>query len=1214
MINGTVIDNNMPTPEEEKDVKTDEVTSLASTITFTTNGKTVVVTDEYYQSGLLVLQNEYGYRGYYSLHYGKYLVNPMFIPELIQYEEIVIDSNVGYFIYLKYRNNYYIWDALGNLIYNGDEEAYVSTVVINEDVYSILNMENSKVNYKYTSTGLVQVANLPKEEDKEVVEKEEDIDKDKLEFGDLFVGDKLDLTPYGLVGHYIVNSGILYTVFDQYDNKLSTFVLPNGVKARIVEGNIMYQEYIPLPHTARDYTYSVGDNYNVVKYKLNTYVIDVVKGNTKTINCDYIIHDLVPYKDEQGVYNYYLALIQNVGKEKELKSNETYLIDKDFNLIQNVTGYEVTFYKKLDNGYYYNSYTDVIYNSQLVEVAYIGDMNPVFYEKEGLFIGRMDGLYGAVNLEGKVVIPFEYYSLWPLDSDLSIKENCLIASKRVYDEENYTYVTQYYRVNISNGSAEFIGKGDNVNKIYNGLYLTKMNNAYLYMSQSSIYSKVELDPEVTGDYNNYAVRSLRVFNSKYAITKTFDYVSEEYNEYTGQLERVNKVNYNVFNISPFKTQMITFGTEVKEAYNLNLSAATSKFLVLGKNDLDIPNGYSKVYYRLNMNTDYIYAIKSENEIGLNVYDAYNYPYQVTQIYNYDDSMYYYYLTGLVKGETYYLHVTDNESSPSHSQFEVYLSKHEIDSMPLIMDLQNTSGVVNPGNSECSYVYIPKYNGDTKFDPEVYYTLTSSNVPAEFFIYTDSYYSNCICYGETSYNLELSNGPYYIKVYHKNSNSTSDIHLTLKPTSDINLYEGECLQQPITLKRDGDPVLDSSGNPTYDYYGNIKLEVANKVDVYYGNKRYYKYENTNDVSTVVRFEFKTYRLGSSNTASVYYQFYNSNFEPIGSTYSYGSTFSKEVILDANEVVYIGLYANYSSYDLTVEIEPTDALFIENKTLTINSTNTINFYNSGRYIYKFKTNKDAYCKYSHSTYTYDCTINSITYYDKKGNTINVGNLVSDTEYYVVFEVLNNNSYSASFEYTLMSNVHELTSSSYYTPTSSSDYFILKYTNNTNVDKYVTFTSFIEYGYAYLSVLYNNLSIASSSGSKTTSVSLVIPAKTTYYIRTYGSYYNYEMNVTVSETRRLDDVFSVNVESYGTSQYAYQCEKSGVYALYLDNLTMTNYYYMLTSYTTKDSIYVNKNTTINGTYYYFTLTAGEAYLFSFNNNGDYDISERINLIFVK
>lgn len=1218
VINNVVIDQNLPTEEEKEVIKTYSVTGLGCSKTFESNGDITIVDDSYYNSGLLIVKNKYGYIGLYSLHYDDFLVKPMFIPELIQSFNVVIDSNVGYLVYLKYKNNYYIWDSVGNLVHDSNDSATAYTTVINDEVYLTLTVDSVDSLYKYnTSAKLTSVTELPTEIDKEVVEKKDE-NEESLGFGDLFIGDKLDLTPYGLVDHYIVNSDNLYTVFNAEHVKVSTFVLPNNVNAVIVGGNIMYQEFTQLPDEVKDYSFSMVEGDTAIKANLDTYIINIISGEKKEIKCDYIMYEVMPYKDNNGVCSYGLALIRKIGDAKELKSDEAYLIDSEFNLVQNVTGYEVEFYEKLDNDYYYNRHTGVLYNNELVEVAYLGDMNPSLYEEEGLFIGRLNGKYGAVDLGGKVVIPFEYESLWPLDNKLSIKDNCIIASKYVYDEANLEYVTQYYRVNISSGSSTYIGK--NVTRIYNDLYLAKTKTQYTYLSQSTTLSTIILDSNnMANDSNNYAVKTINLFDTKYVITKTYDYISSEVNEYTGDVKILDKTVYNVFNINPFKNKIVPYGTEITEEYNLGVTALTGEKLSVGNHELDIPSGYSTVYYILNMDSDYIYTIKSKDDLNIYVYDAYNNSYSVYEEYDSENEMYHYWLNGLEKDGKYYIHISNPYySTPSHSEFEVYVAKHNNKNLALTMDIKNNTGFVNPGDMEYSYVYIPQYSGDSRFNPSVNYTLSVISNNGLFDVCYDSYYSNSYDYGNTSRELNLNEGPYYVKVYHT-SGSTSDIKLSLTPTTVSDYYEeGETIQKAISLKKDGDPVLDSNNQPTYDSNNQPILEVANTVNVPNYAKRYYKYVNNNTQSTYVNFDIVSYRSTSTSTMTIYYQFYNSKFETIGGTGNYGSTISQKVFLAPKEEVYIGLYAGYSSYDAKVEIEPTDITTIDIKTIKVDETSRLSFSKGGTYVYKFKTDDSPIAKYSHTTYTNYCSLNSINYYDMNGNYVSVSNLAKDTEYYLVLDVTVDSYYSkGSLEYKLSSGVKSITSSYYYTPETNNEYINLKYTNSTSSDKYITISSSIDYStYVYLYVYNGNKQIVSTSNYSTASISVVVPANTTYYIRTYTSTYNYEVKVNIEEPSLMKESNSLSVSDNVTESFTYRCEKTGKYVFYFEdgNANLDFNVKRISGYTSLSSISYTTHYSDGMNYYVLLLEKGETYLFNFINNYSGNVDETIKFIEVE
>ena len=94
-----------------------------------------------------------------------------------------------------------------------------------------------------------------------------------------------------------------------------------------------------------------------------------------------------------------------------------------------------------------------------------------------MFIGTENGKYGAVNYEGKIVIPFIYDSLNPLDTEIDFNKNCIIGKLG----------TNYYKLNTLTGEA--LDLGNNVKKIYDDLYMVidETNQKLEIISQEKTY-------------------------------------------------------------------------------------------------------------------------------------------------------------------------------------------------------------------------------------------------------------------------------------------------------------------------------------------------------------------------------------------------------------------------------------------------------------------------------------------------------------------------------------------------------------------------------------------------------------------------------------------------------------------------------------------------------------------------------------------------------
>lgn len=578
----SIIDKNLEEEKEVVEIVNDGVGDYVDKIGFSTEEGTQIVDRSNARYGILVVKNETNHIGFYSLFHQKYLIAPQYTDEWLDYE-VITDYNLGHFVKLKYKNIWYIYDSLGNVVYDSENDIRLAsaTVEVNDEIYVVVEEYSEDMgNYgevaikKYKENGKLETVDfIP---DPIYEDDEDDEDDGNLAFGDLFVSEeKMDLEEYGVEGKYSLKSGNMYTVFNTADNKkVSTFVVPTSNHAMIGD-KILYQTQQEVGVDAKKYTFAMGESKMLVK----TYVVDILTGKTEEIETVNLFGNVQKYKDEEGKYTYALATMYEVEDKSLVAVPKSVLIDEKGNVVREVTGYELEDFIKIGNNYY-NETTKIIYDAELNEIAYLGYINPVHYEEDKIFVGQEDGKYGAVGYDGKVVIPFVYDSLDPLENGKGIdfKDDCLIARKG----------SEYFRVNKATGAESNLGPY--VSQLYEDLYLMKneQNDVYTFMSQSEEYAIHNVLDDVTNQTRAdkmYLSELLGEYVISTIETSRYDTTDEKYYYTTTYFTHAVK---EVPNASSF----VTIGSEVTAEEEIGDSFENAINLTLGENKVHLYGLYN----------------------------------------------------------------------------------------------------------------------------------------------------------------------------------------------------------------------------------------------------------------------------------------------------------------------------------------------------------------------------------------------------------------------------------------------------------------------------------------------------------------------------------------------------------------------------------------------------------------------------------------------
>ncbi len=216
------------------------------------------------------------------------------------------------------------------------------------------------------------------------------------------------LDAFNLKGYYFKIIEDHFYVYDKNDKFVSNFYFNESstLSSFTADGHLIYQREYLLPSTSEDYDFAAGGD----KYKLMSYSINILKGTEKALKLDYIVHYNNPFKDAKGNYKYTYAVIEKI-ENKMLSGKELIVIlDNKGNIVATPGVFYIPDLVKLNDSYYYDSNNSYIVSSNLDPVVKLGSSHALLRELE-LFVVWKNGSYGAINYEGKVVIPFEYSSI-----------------------------------------------------------------------------------------------------------------------------------------------------------------------------------------------------------------------------------------------------------------------------------------------------------------------------------------------------------------------------------------------------------------------------------------------------------------------------------------------------------------------------------------------------------------------------------------------------------------------------------------------------------------------------------------------------------------------------------------------------------------------------------------------------------------------------------
>ena len=711
---GTIIDStgNWNGPQVEANIEPEEeAVEERTNYNYSNADLNFLNSDEIYNTtyanyGLLVMKNTYNNIGFYSLAHGKYLLNKRYSNNILDYN-VTQDQYVGFILRVHYDDVYQYYDSLGNVIIESDNSnVTIQSSLVNKNVYLTVRDEATEY-YQYLAGGsLAKVEVIP-----QVVQENNNNDTPKFNAGSQYVDiRKTDLADYGVSGYYLSHTGNLVTVFEESTNTpKSTFTLPQNARAVLVGKKIIYQTVNELSDDAIEYSYYS----NAKKYEIVSKSVDIMTGQKSTITLNYLIAaDEGPYKDKDNKYKYTICSVNPITPERAITAAEVVLLDETGNAVSNLDGYSPLTFTKVGNSLY-NSTTKVLYTKELKEIAYLGAINPVLLDKSEAFVGSINGKYGVLDTNGKVIVAFEYTNLYHANAVdgyfFGVKNNTL------------------YRIKISAGAATETRLGEDYTKVTDYLYIIKNNNTNFSIEST------------TGSLKNVSANRLSrtfAYNSYFASGVVFDFITNTGSVVNG-VEQTTHSFYKIYNKkAPNADSYVAPDSEIYSKILLGETEEEAVTLTETKNENQLNKVYitsgNGNYYKFKPTVDGYYTFSNDYKdynVNYNVY-YYNDTVQ-TNVYGTNETFGKVY--ALSKDDTYYIKISSSYTSKGTIFVSLKKEDGERSSYPLFAET-DTNLTLNKHESDYTYVL---FNIKSTGKYEIY---NPDNLTYSFQTYNGSSYS------------------------------------------------------------------------------------------------------------------------------------------------------------------------------------------------------------------------------------------------------------------------------------------------------------------------------------------------------------------------------------------------------------------------------------------------------------------------------------------
>ena len=1121
--------------------------------------------ETYAQNGLLILKNNYNKVGFYSTFHQSWILKPQFVPAWLDYNVYTVDQ-IGYLLYFSYEDNYFLYDAFGNLFLNSKTERLNSftTTPRNGKIYLTIFTNTSTKYYQYSNDGVAtKISRIPYMEDDYMPP---EVNYDGPSLNDLFTEGWLDLTIYGLEGYKLAFANNNYVTIFHNNEYVNDFYLEHDAELLgIVKGSLLYQRRNVIPNDSMLY-----DFYDGVKYELNHVFVNLKNGNKTYEKFDKVFSDFSPLKDKDNNVAYYMATYQNITDSLILDENQTFVVDRNFVFYNDITHLEFESLQRLDENTIYNYSTKILYDNELNVITNLRYMDPIYYAAQKLFMGRVNGLYGLVNLSGEVVAEFKYTTIY-IDY---LFENSLIGFKN----------NDAYRIILGSGDI-FVGNDWSLLD-HNLFQATATDGALVYFTSSKNITRVPS-------------------SSAFSVSLTKSTLLN-YSTYVLRYTRLGTVYYNLLVWDGFTLNTIT-NTGVESTVTTLSGATENDAQIL--NDGETPvhiirddytyfsfmpedNGYYSFYLPSYVSFSSVKGLNSSGSIVVSTYAG-----NTSVSYSTTKEEYSRKITVLATGvEEIILKVINSASVSNYIQLQnLYVEKEsgENSSYPLYFDANSQTAILKPSIFATSNVYNFYINFVANKTAYYEFALEGSNTISNL-------YYGSIAKGTKL--LGLSKGTTSLIRVNTFSKVTGATKLKFTTDTNVNL-DGYSSNKPFTAEY---------GSNSYDFYYNGLLETA-----------YVKFTSPHGG----KYTFAS----STNSSSIKLQFYNKNGSSLTSTSSTSYTYSMSegyylLISIRISTSTTGFTYGQSIY-FDLNISSTEGLSYENpKEFYTYESLTLNSSSSNYFVYK---NTGSSKNLIYNCEVPDSYVSVKGFLDSTSNTkVNISNSrtfeVAQND--SLFIIVTNSSTSSKTYKHYFTNTTDYTGTALvlnsevtYTFSSNSDKARYTFTNTNEESK--TYYLNVESSYGvYYSYFFNGYLEDGYMGEiNNNSISITLPASTTVYItlQTKYSYGSITANVSMLEEPKIRYTINLNYSGYSWTEYStgvYRSTNKGVTSS-SSSMRLDFYYsgtlsfeYQCYAESSCDVLRIYKNTSLlktsssSSTWYTYTITvsAGDYVIFTYSKDG--------------
>lgn len=350
--------------------------------------------DKYVSEGLVLVKNKEGQKTFFSLITGKPLFP--FVDDLYYtYRKIGVHS---VYIYKVKVNGIIteVYDVLGNSLIPKGEYLYVNISTRSVTEYQPegqITYELETIEYKHINGDHMS------KESRIYYHTGKRVDVSSV---DSFEIEKKELVEFGLKNYFGYLKSDIFYIFDSKDQLVNKVNLPK-VDFLIMDGKIISQTLYEMDD--KDADYDLIENGR--KYKLVTKSIDMLTGKEKDLDLNYQISYMAPLKDEEGVLRYAHGRLKKIENYRATTTNYYVIIDSNGKIVKKL---DIYLFDKIQK--FGDKYIDkhVLLDKNLNPIKQINNMEYLIPNSD-LLVAKQNTLYGAINSEESIVIPFQYKSL-----------------------------------------------------------------------------------------------------------------------------------------------------------------------------------------------------------------------------------------------------------------------------------------------------------------------------------------------------------------------------------------------------------------------------------------------------------------------------------------------------------------------------------------------------------------------------------------------------------------------------------------------------------------------------------------------------------------------------------------------------------------------------------------------------------------------------------